>query len=348
MPHLKAGGAERVVSFLFNQMNRSFFDPHLLVIGFENEAHYPVKDINVIYLNKKRLKSALFDIVKTIKTLNPEIVFSSIGHINIYLGFLKIFFFKTKFIAREASVYSKSMSYNKKKQLPFSLIKNCYHRLDALVYQSTDMKNDFEQTFKIDPSKGNLIHNPITLSPSILAKIPEAPTSPIKFLIVGSLIQSKGHQRVIDLFEKIKINFILEIVGDGPLRVQLEQKVAKSKIRNKVIFRGIQKNMQQIYSDADFLIQGSFVEGFPNVVLEALSYGIPSIVFNAPGGHKEMIVNRENGSILQENVDDIKIIEETVTYNWDRVAIQKDAFKRFGPEIIMKQYEAIFLHVINA
>jgi len=130
--------------------------------------------------------------------------------------------------------------------------------------------------------------------------------------------------------------------------VQLEQKVAKSKIRNKVIFRGIQKNMQQIYSDADFLIQGSFVEGFPNVVLEALSYGIPSIVFNAPGGHKEMIVNRENGSILQENVDDIKIIEETVTYNWDRVAIQKDAFKRFGPEIIMKQYEAIFLHVINA
>ena len=347
LPHLKAGGAERVVSFIFKSLDRTLFEPYLIVLGFETEAQYAIEGKNIIFLEKKRLRSALLDIVIKIRQLKPAIVFGSIGHINAYLGFLKVFFPKTKFIAREASVYTKMKSFNTKKQLPFTVLNRLYQKLDAIVYQSDDMKKDFQDTFSILPSVGHLIHNPITYHSKKCSIASDIKTPPYKFIIVGSLVVNKGHERIFELFKKIKFNFVLEVIGDGPLRKELEKKSKALKIDNKVIFRGLQKDMEAIYASADFLIQGSFVEGFPNVVLEALSFGIPCIAFNAPGGHKEMIIENENGFIIQNNEEGPKIIEKTIHHHWDRNAIRKNAFNRFGSEKITMQYEALFKKIVK-
>jgi len=347
LPHLKAGGAERVVSSIFKNLDRTIFEPYLVVLGFENEDQYSVEGENIIYFNKKRLRSALVDIIIIIKKLKPSIVFGSIGHINVYLGFLKFFFSKIKFIAREASVYTKMKSFNKRRQLPILVLKRLYQKLDAIVYQSGDMKEDFQDTFNILSSMGYLIHNPITFKSEKPSIVSEKKTSSYKFIIVGSLVVNKGHERVLELFEKVKFDYILEIIGDGPLREYLENVVSNSKISNNVIFRGLQKDMEAIYASADFLIQGSYVEGFPNVVLEALSFGIPCIVYNAPGGHKEMIIEGENGYIIQNQEEAPKIIEKTIHHHWDRNAIRKDAFNRFGSEKIIKQYETLFQKIVD-
>ena len=73
IPHLKAGGAERVVSSIFKHLDRTVFEPYLIVIGFEKENHYLIEGIGVIYLNKQRLRSALFEIIKVIRLIpmNP-------------------------------------------------------------------------------------------------------------------------------------------------------------------------------------------------------------------------------------------------------------------------------------
>ena len=347
LPHLKAGGAERVISFIFKSLDRNLFEPYLIVLGFEKEAQYAIEGKNIIFLDKKRLRSALLDIVIKIGQLKPAIVFGSIGHINVYLGFLKFFFSKIKFIAREASVYTKMKSFNKRRQLPFILLKRFYHKLDTIVYQSGDMKKDFQDTFSILPSVGYLIHNPITYHSNKFSIVSEKITSPFKFIIVGSLVVNKGHKRIFELFEKIKFNFVLEVIGDGPLRKELEENSKALKIEDKVIFKGLQKDMEAIYTSADFLIQGSYVEGFPNVVLEALSFGIPCVVYDAPGGHKEMIIEGENGYIVQNQEEALKIIEKTIHQHWDRNAIRKDAFNRFRSEKIIKQYETLFQKIVD-
>lgn len=347
LPHLKAGGAERVVSFLFLHLKRTLFDPYLVVIGFKEEAHYKIEAENVFYLNKKRLLSATFEIINLLRRIKPTIAFSSIVHINIFMGALKGFFSKTIFIAREASVYSIMSSYNNKKQLPIVVIKKCYQRLNALVYQSNDMRKDFEQTFKINPSKGYLIANPITTPSGIIKGYQKKSISAVKLFIVGSLVLNKGHERVIRMLEQVDFDFELQIIGDGPLREKLEQRISSSNIKSKTIFRGLQKNMYQLYNEADFLIQGSYVEGFPNVILEALSFGIPCIVFDAPGGHREMIIDAKNGFIIPTEDQAPQIIKKAITYNWDRKEIQKDIQDKFGAKKIIKQYETMFLSMVN-
>ena len=114
-------------------------------------------------------------------------------------------------------------------------------------------------------------------------------------------------------------------------------------LRNK-LWNGI-KDMEAVYASADFLIQGSYVEGFPNVVLEALSFGVPCVVFDAPGGHREMIIDNENGYIIKNEEEAPLIIERTIRNNWNRFNIQKDAFSRFGSEKIISQYETMFLKI---
>ena len=345
LPHLKAGGAERVVSSIFKNLDRTIFEPYLVVLGFENEDQYSVEGENIIYFNKKRLRSALVDIIIIIKKLKPSIVFGSIGHINVYLGFLKFFFSKIKFIAREASVYTKMKSFNKRRQLPILVLKRLYQKLDAIVYQSGDMKEDFQDTFNILSSMGYLIHNPITFKSEKPSIVSEKKTSSYKFIIVGSLVVNKGHERVLELFEKVKFDYILEIIGDGPLREYLENVVSNSKISNNVIFRGLQKDMEAIYASADFLVQASYVEGFPNAVLEALSFGIPCIVFDAPGGHKEMILEGINGVTIFNESKTIDLVEKLTKYNWNRVEIQKNVLKRFGAKKIIVQYHEFFQQI---
>ena len=335
------------MSFLFNNLNKEIFDLYLLVIGNQDDNHYHIVGNKIKYLNKNRLRNALLETMKIIHLTKPNIVFGSIGHVNLMLCLFKFIFPKIKFVAREASVFSSMDKFNNQRRLPIFFQRLFYRKIDAFIYQSQDVKKDFQKIFSIPTNKEFLINNPISEKPELVIKSSKIKNEKVKFIIVGSLVLNKGHKRVFKLLEKITTDFIIEVIGEGPLKNELICWLNSSKIKNKVIFRGLQKNLNSIYESGDFLIQGSYVEGFPNVVLEALSYGIPCIVFKAPGGHNEMIIENTNG-ILIKNEDDFIKVEKAIHFDWDRIKIQNDILKRFNKEKIINQYEEMFLKVISS
>ena len=119
LPSLKAGGAERVLSFLAKNLDQNVFEIKTAVVGFKKDVVYNLDNLDVTFFNQKRLLNCVYPLYKLIKNENPDIVFGSIRHVNILLGFYNLIFRNVRFIVREASVMSAMLKFsNSKQQIP--------------------------------------------------------------------------------------------------------------------------------------------------------------------------------------------------------------------------------------
>lgn len=343
-PSLRSGGTEKIISYLYNNIDRNYFDPKLLVIGFESENHYQINGNNVVYLNKKRFRFSLFKIYANIMRGNHDIIFSSSFHINIFLSLMSFFLSKRKMIIRESSIFSGMKKYRKKSIIPFFILKFFYNNIDRIIFQSSDMEKDFVTLFKL---KGNyqIINNPVTFKREALNK--NNHYKYFNILNVGSLERLKGHERIISLLSNTKQNYRLTIYGSGSLEKELNMLIVKLNLVNRIKLKGLTKKIYSILPNYNFFIQGSYVEGFPNVLIEALSYGLPCLVFKAPGGHNDIIIEGFNGFFIEEGMKEQKILNKFFSFNWDRESIQKDCFERFNSKKIISQYEDLFIKIMK-
>jgi N-acetylgalactosamine-N,N'-diacetylbacillosaminyl-diphospho-undecaprenol 4-alpha-N-acetylgalactosaminyltransferase len=139
-----------------------------------------------------------------------------------------------------------------------------------------------------------VIYNPIDIH-DLQAKM----TQPINyslskdvfhFIAVGNFRHEKNFPLLLDAFALLKEqNCKLLLVGDGPLRGLLEQKVNELNIKERVIFCGRDNNPFKYIHKCDAFMLSSDVEGFPNVLLEALACGKPVISTDCLSGPREML-----------------------------------------------------------
>lgn len=336
------GGAEKVISYIYNNISKNIFSPSLLVIGFEEDNCFELVDNQVLYLSKSRLRNSYLSIINHIRKGDFDIVFSSSFQLNIFLAFLKLFFPKKKFIIREASIYSKMKVFRNKSLIPIALRKYFYRKIDKIIFQSNDMKNDFIKLFKI---KNNflIINNPLQIVER--PKIKLINNSFYNFINVGSLEYLKGHKRILKLFKSSNFKLNLSIYGSGILRNDIQKQIKQLNLNKSISLEGVKTNLDKFYGKHDYFIQGSYVEGFPNSLLEALSHGLPCLVFKSPGGHNDLIIEGFNGYFIDEGVNEQKILKKFLNRNWDRMAIQEDIFKRFSSQKIISQYESLFINI---
>jgi CDP-glycerol glycerophosphotransferase (TagB/SpsB family)/glycosyltransferase involved in cell wall biosynthesis len=100
------------------------------------------------------------------------------------------------------------------------------------------------------------------------------------FVSIGRLSPEKNHERLVAAFAQVHSEFPnarLVIVGDGPLRQQLEQDIARRQIGDSVTVAGQQSNPFAILKRSDCFVLSSNYEGQPMVLLEAAVLGVPSI-----------------------------------------------------------------------
>jgi glycosyltransferase involved in cell wall biosynthesis len=98
---------------------------------------------------------------------------------------------------------------------------------------------------------------------------------------VGRLSPEKGHVVLLEAVRRLAdtgLSFQLLLVGDGPLRAELEKKCERLRLRSYVRFLGEVKEMDLVYGATDIFVLPSFKEGMPNVVLEGMSHGLPMVV----------------------------------------------------------------------
>jgi glycosyltransferase involved in cell wall biosynthesis len=121
-------------------------------------------------------------------------------------------------------------------------------------------------------------------------------------LSVGRLSREKAHVDLLAAYKLLQnanpnISSRLIVVGDGPERARLEAAAEAQGLKQRVIFTGQIGEVQVFYAAADVLVLPSHSEGSPNVLLEAMSAGLP-IVATAVGGVPEVVKHDESALLV--------------------------------------------------
>jgi glycosyltransferase involved in cell wall biosynthesis len=126
---------------------------------------------------------------------------------------------------------------------------------------------------------------------------------PFRILFVGRLT---GEKNVAGLLKGVSTlategaEFNLDVVGDGPLRGQLEALSEQLALGGRVSWHGWlpKKDVVALYRRADCFVSPSFYEGMPNAVLEAMACGLP-VVASRIGGHQNLVRDGETGRLFE-------------------------------------------------
>lgn len=347
IPSLRAGGAERVMSFVAQNINPEIFDVTLLVIGFEKDSQYDVQGINVIFLNESRVLKSIPQLFRFLRKSKQDIVISAIGHLNTTMGILSIFSNKTKFIAREVNVNSVLMNHSEKKPLiGFNIISSLSKRLiDKVICQSNDMAEDVITNFKVDQNKIVIINNPISKKFKVKKDDTQDPSGLLKLITVGRLAKQKGHLRILEALRKLNIPFHYTFIGDGPEKDIILDTIVKYELEKHVTHIPYTDKVEEHLAVNDIFLQGSYVEGFPNALIESCAVGTPVIAFKAPGGIDEIIKNGVNGYIadsIEDYVTKIELLSKSLK-NLKPSKVSNSVLSKYSSDKILSQYENLFI-----
>ncbi|MCQ0112283.1 glycosyltransferase [Zhouia amylolytica] len=347
IPSLVAGGAERVISIVSQHISKDKFEVRLLVIGFKKDTVYTVENVQVDYLNQERVLYAIPKIIQYFTRYKPNIVVSSISHLNTVMALVSPYFRNVKFVGRESTILNQRKDKGKKRFWQrFSIFKNQHHKLDRIICQSSDMAQDLINNSQVPANKIVIINNPISKIGNLKKNLEaERDNTPSKYITIGRLTQVKGHLRLLEILSQLDDDFIYTIVGDGELKDQIFQKATDLGLQDKITHIPYTDKTDQILASNDMYLQGSYIEGFPNATLESCVAGVPVIAFNAPGGTKEIIENNINGFIVDSSKDFLKCLQAKNTWNPEQ--IRSSVVEKFSTDKIIKQYEDLFIEINN-
>ena len=130
-------------------------------------------------------------------------------------------------------------------------------------------------------------------------RVPD-PAKEVRLLSVGRLSPEKGQMLLLQAVASLVQEFPrlhLAFAGIGPLEGALRQESNRLGIAERVEFLGYVEDMPRLYADHDLVVQSSFTEGLPNVMLETAYLGIP-VVATDVGGTCEVIQHGQTGWLV--------------------------------------------------
>jgi glycosyltransferase involved in cell wall biosynthesis len=174
-----------------------------------------------------------------------------------------------------------------------ALIRLLYPKADRVVAKSSTTRDDLSRTFGVPPEKISIVPNACDVDgirrlATFAADHPFfGAGSPAVVVGVGRLVALKGWGDLINAVAQVRrrVPCRLVLVGEGPERESLARRAVDLGVGADVAFAGWRENPFPLIARAEALALCSRHEGFPNVLLEAMACGCPSVASDsgAPG-----------------------------------------------------------------
>ena len=233
---------------------------------------------------------------------------------------------------------------------------------DKVVAVSDELRKLYIENEKIPSDKIITIYNAIDLEPfeinydtMSLRKKLCIQMDAVVVGIVGHLVELKGHECLIKAARIITQkcnNVTFLIVGDGPLKNNLINKVKGYDISKQFIWCGSVKDVAPLLSIMDIFVLPSLTEGLSGALMESMAMGLPGICSNV-AGNLEIAVDGETGLIFP--VNDYKVLADKLIFLIKNEKIRKEmgerararAKEKYDMRNLSLKYEELYMELIS-
>jgi glycosyltransferase involved in cell wall biosynthesis len=311
---LRAGGAERVASILADTWSAQGIDVTLLtffpsatdfyrlsgairreVIGFVYESDGYCRRLTF------RLQRAI-QLRKALRKLRPDVLISFGHNTNLLVLFCAMALRIPVIVSERTDPRLAPATWKARWSRPW-----LYRCASAIVVQSHAVRKWVEQS--LSEKTIRVIPNPVT-PPSV----DHLRCKEKRIVGMGRLAREKGFDLLIAAFARcssLHPDWRLAIFGDGPEREALGQLAERLGVQEKVVFGGLIRETAAELASSEIFVLSSRFEGFPNVLLEAMSCGVAVVSFDCQSGPAEIISNGTDGILVPR--DDVELLSASLS-----------------------------------
>jgi len=371
-PLLGSGGAEKSLLRLVNNVDRNKVRPSVAVVraggAYENNlaGDVPLHVLcrGPVWSSAGRLLRALPAIRRLVQHQRPDIIFSVMDRTNVAL-MLALWGLRERPAVVLSVQNNPRAKYESQRgqfvdRAVFFLMKRLYPQADRIVTISRGVDEELTAMIPEVQDRTDVIYNagvdetvrlgarqPIEKA---LGKMAGEKT----VVACGRLAEQKGFSHLLEAFARIRdrVSAHLIILGEGPLREELEAQVRRLRLGSCVELPGFQENPFSYMAAADVFVLSSLWEGFGNVVVEAMACGTAVITTDCPHGPGEIVEGGESG-LLVSPADPKALADAMERILTDDVArgklaeAGKERAQDFTAERVAAEHEVLFQRLME-
>lgn len=314
---LSSGGGERVAATLSQGFAKQY-DVTMVVFDSRNiDYEFGGQLVDLNCPEKPSIPGKSYNLLKRAYKLRKLFNDQNFDHI---FGFMESANYPS-ILASRKTIASLHIDFNFLNKIERALVRHTYPQAKWVAPVSDDIANTLRQQLKL--KNVARIYNPVPFEEVI--ELGNAPFEhPRKFIVaVGRLTYQKHFDLMIDAFaeSKTQAHCDLIILGDGELREALQDQINRLGMQGKIHLPGRLKNPFRYMKNAEFMVLSSRAEGFPMVMIEALTLKCPVIATDCPTGPREIIQHEMNGLLIE--MDNKQLLTESIDQLYFDEALRK-------------------------
>jgi len=320
LPSLLGGGAERMHILMADEWIKNGNTVDFIILDDSNERgalkSILPKNSNSKILGVQKLRKSLFPLKRLFKENSFQIILVPMWPLTVIAILAKLLALSNSKIVISDHTHL-STSRVPELGVPLTILRltiGIFYRFsDAIVCVSKGVAQDIAKLGKLNWKNISVIYNPICDSvPHDNSSIANANLwregAKFKLLAVGSLKEQKNFSNLIFAYSKlnddIKKNSHLIILGEGPLRKNLENLISALNLSKNISLPGFMIDPNPWFKSSDLFILSSSWEGFGNVIVEALYHKTPVVSTDCNSGPREILENGRFGELVEPNNPD--------------------------------------------
>ncbi len=347
IPALNGGGAQRVVVNLANALVQLTNRPiHVVLVRREGQFLSELRpEIKVFSLGKRHTVLSLVSLAVYLRKERPAVLMSSMNYVNIAAVLAHYLAGRPgRLVLREANVFApKYAQLGLRTRVLRMLMKLSYRFADGLIANSQDTMRSLLHNGITLPNNSVVIGNPVIL-PDAEARegIPQITDSPY-ICAIGRLVPQKGFDFLLKGLAACKNKDLhVVILGEGPLRETLLRQARSLGLQDRLHLPGFINPPTDVLLKSKAFVLSSRWEGFGNVIVEALSLGVPVISTTCPGGPREILDYGRYGELIP--IDDIGALASAIEGAVECPIVSPDERRKrareYAPDSIVETYLA--------